>query len=64
VLPVLRQPTVPGQPPPVMVYFQTLLHHGELNEDETVSLMEELLPLDQGEQMAALRSTDNNAPLN
>jgi hypothetical protein len=55
---------VPGQPPPVMVYFQTLLHHGELNEDETVSLMEELLPLDQGEQMAALRSTDNNALLN
>lgn len=40
-------PAAPGQPPPVMVYFQTLLNKGKLNGIETIALIGVLLPMGQ-----------------
>lgn len=40
-------PAAPGSPPPVMVYFQTLLNKGKLNTVETMALIQVLLPMGQ-----------------
>jgi clathrin heavy chain len=40
-------PAAPGAPPPVMVYYQTLLNKTKLNSAETVGLINELLPMGQ-----------------
>ena len=40
-------PPEAGKPPPVMIYFQTLINAGKLNSVESVALIKELLPLGQ-----------------
>jgi clathrin heavy chain len=33
----------PGQPKPIMIYFQTLLEKGSLNKDESLELVRPVL---------------------
>lgn len=48
-------PPEAGKPPPVMIYFQTLINAGKLNSVESVALIKELLPLGQvGPWLAAI----------
>ena len=36
-------PTPPGQPSPLLVYFQALLHQGHLNANESIELVRPVL---------------------